>query len=245
MSISLLQNATAVAYGGTNLPFQAVSGVAPYTYSVQAGGAGGSINPSTGLYVSPSNTGVDTIIAIDSTTPSPQMVTATVIVATPIELVCDIIRKQMGFSTDQVWLYNQKVNIPNDSRPYVTVGVLTCKPFGNSTSWDSSGSGLGAVQSTNFLATLSIDILSRGIQALELKERVLLTLSSIYAEQQMELNSFRIFQISTNFVNLSEVDGAAIPYHFNISVGLQYFVKTTQSVGYFDTFGADSVLTNS
>jgi hypothetical protein len=65
---------------------------------------------------------------------------------------------------------------------------------------------------------------------------VLLALGSIYAEQQQELNSFKIGQIPSGFMNLSEIDGSAIPYRFNIVCTIQYFVQKTNPVGYFDTF---------
>jgi hypothetical protein len=215
-----------------SVPFGVSGGTAPYTWSVVPGGAGGSINASTGEYTSPSGIGVDVIQVVDSVAASAQY---SMTVGYPLMLVCDIIQTSMGLSNGQVYLWDQKINIPTDSQLYVAVGVNYCTPFGNRTRYNSSG-GVNEVQSVNMLANLSIDILSRGPAARDMKEQVLLAFSSTYAEQQMELNSFFIAPISTDFVNISEIDGAAIPYRFNISANLQYFSTKTNPVSYFDTF---------
>ncbi len=73
---------------------------------------------------------------------------------------------------------------------------------------------------------------------------MILALNSVYAEQQQELNSFRIFPLSQSFVNLSELEGAAIPYRFTISINMQYAVVKTKSVPYYDTFSAATVATD-
>lgn len=88
------------------------------------------------------------------------------------------------------------------------------------------------------LATLDIDIISRGPEARDRKEEIILALNSIYAQSQQEGNSFYIGKLppSARFVNLSNIDGAAIPYRFRISVNLQYAFVKSKAIDYFDTF---------
>lgn len=237
MSLSIIQNATAMA---TNLtcPFSGIGGTEPYVYSVVPGGAGGTINSSTGIYTSPSGTGIDTILVTDALLATAE---TTILVATPLELFCDIIETEMGLSQGQVYLWDQKLNIPKDSRLYIAVGILSCKPFGNSNTLNSNGD---SVQSVNMSAMLSIDILSRSKDARNRKEEIILALGSDYAERQQELNSFYVSRLTNNFVNLSEEDGAAIPYRFNITATIQYFVSKTSAVSYYDTFSTSQVNTN-
>lgn len=245
MSLSLLQNYHAVAFGGLTVPFGASGGSSPYVFSVLPGGAGGTIGSMTGIYVSPvSSTGQDVIQVVDSTSPTALIATGSVLVCTAIELVCDIIQTAMGLAQDQVYLYDQKYNIPPDSRLYVAVGVNYTKPFGNRPRYVRGSSTFAAVQSVNMLANLSIHIFSRSTLALNQKEQILLALSSPYAQAQMELNSFFIAPLTTGFVNISAVDGAAIPYHFYLSANLQYFSTLTTNPSYFNTFGSPSVITN-
>lgn len=238
MSLTLLSSYHAMAPNGLTIPFGATGGSPPYTFSVLPGGAGGSINPTTGVYTSPSTTGVDIVQVTDSVAATAQQ---TLLIDYPLSLVCDIIQSAMGLSNGQVYLWDQKIDIPSDSQLYIAVGVLSCKPFGNRPKYDGSGAGLNAIQSVNMQATLSIDIFSRGPAARDQKEQVLLALSSPYAEQQMELNSFFIAPLSTSFVNISQIDGASIPYRFNISAALQYFSTLNTNVAYYDQYYAVQV----
>ena len=139
----------------------------------------------------------------------------------------------MDLENDQVYLWDQKVIIPKDYRLYIAVEVLSCKPFANNNEFQSNGTSLSSV---NMQATLSVDIFSRGPSARDRKEEVILALMSNYAQSQQEANSFYVGKLSPTFTNLSNIDGAAIPYRFNISVNIQYFVIKSKAVPYYDDF---------
>lgn len=215
------------------LPFVGIGGVAPYAYSLQSGT--GSVNAATGIYTSPETppSPRDPRIVLLVTDANGDTVTAPIVVGTPLELICDIIRTEMGLANDRVWEWDQKINEPEDQSLFIVVSELTCKPFSNKNTINEYGE---SVQSTNFLTTLSIDIKSRGTSARVRKEEVVMALNSNYAESQMELNNFRIYNIPASFINFSGLDGAAIPYVFNISANLVYSVVKTQAVPYYDDF---------
>lgn len=245
MSLTLLQTYTAIANNpGLTVPFGASGGTPPYVFSIVPGGAGGSIIGSTGLYSAPGMVGVDVVRVTDSTTPTALVSQGSLAILTPLQLVADVIKTAMNLQNTQVYLYDQKYDIPTDNKLYIAVGVNSLKPFGNRPKYSGSGSALTAVQSVNILASLSIHILSRSTQALFMKEQVLLALSSPYAEQQMNLNSFYIAPVTTGIVDLSEIDGAAIPYHFNFSVNLQYVSVLQTMPAYFSTFPTAEVTTD-
>lgn len=240
MSLVLRQTATAIG-PGLSASFSGSGGVEPYAYSVLPGGVGGSIDED-GIYTAPAGlTGADTILVVDSADASAQ---ATIAVCNPLELFCDVIRRELELGTDQVYLWDQKINIPKDSRLYVAIGVSSAKPFG-STMRFSPGAGLDAEQAVNMIAKLDVNILSRGPDARDRKEEVVLALGSVYAQQQQAANSFYIAPLSENFVNLSQEDGAAIPYRFTIPVTIQYVFRKTKSVPYFDDFDTVDVTTES
>lgn len=240
MALGLTASYTAIS-PNLNSSFLATGGTGPYVYSILRGGsAGGSIDASSGLYTAGMVYGNDTILVTDSTTPKPLQSTLDILVGTPLQLVCDIIQTYMGLSQGRVYVYNTKLNLPTDSGLYIAVGIRDCKPFGNSTV---TYNGV-ATQAINMLARLDINVMSRSIDALNMKEQVLLAFNSIYAEQQMELNSFFIAPISVGFVNLSQIDGSAIPYRFVITSQLQYFVSPTMNIPYMDTFVPAKIVTN-
>lgn len=248
MSLSLSQSVTAVVpglYGS----FLGVGGATPYSYAVIAGGAGGTINGSTGEYTAPTVVSPNPLQLYDTvqvTDAAAATATAKILVGTPLLLFCEIIQREMGLSSDRVYLWDQKLFQPIDNDLYIAISVPSAKPFANTVKTDGSGSGLKAIQVVNMLATIDIDILSRGPAARDRKEEVVLAFNSIYAQSQQEINSFYIGKLppGARFLNLSEVDGAAIPYRYRISVNLQYAVTKTKAVPYFDTFENAAVTTN-
>lgn len=222
------------------IPINSLNGTGPYTYSVKAGGIGGTID-SNGNYTSPNALGTDTIIVTDSLANSGQLL---INVLHPIDLICDIIQKELDLTQGRVFLYNQKIKQPVDNNLFVVIQVLNSKAFSNTNRPLASVSGLNAEASINMQTTLSIDIKSRGIDALYRKEEVLMALNSDYAQQQQMINAFYVAKTATNFVNLSELDGSAIPYRFNISVNIQYVAGKVKSVPYYDNFENVEITTN-
>lgn len=234
MSLALTRSVKAIGINNT-ASFLATGGTEPYVYSVLPNGAGGTIDATTGVYTSPAQVPVevkksyDTIVVTDDDGATAQL---TMLVSDALGLFCDIISTYMSLS-GRVYLWDQKINTPTDEGLWIAVSVLSAKPFGNSNRFNSSGQ---QVQSVNMLATLSVDVISRGPAARTRKEEVILALNSIYSQQQQELNGFYVAKISNQFVNLSQIDGPAIPYRFNISVNIQYAVGSNSAVDYFDDF---------
>lgn len=248
----LNQTLTAV---GPNLTssFLAGDGTPPYIYSVKSGGAGGIIDSSTGLYTAPSSVNggnfgppdqiYDTVQAVDSLG---NIALSEILVGNALLLFCDIIQNQLGLANGRVYLWDQKLFQPTDSGLYVAVSVLSCKPFANTNKFDGSSSNSNSEQSVNMYALLQIDIISRDTEARDRKEEVILALNSNYARLQQTANSFNIGKLppGSQFTNLSQQDGAAIPYRFTIAVGLQYFFTKTTAVDSYGTFLTPQINTN-
>lgn len=244
MSLRLLQNFTAISPALTTW-FGAAGGVSPYFFSVMPGGAGGSIQSSTGLYQAPplmNESAAKTSDYIQVRDSMGAIATGSILVGSALLLLCDIIQNQMGLAVGRVYLWDQKLFQPTDEGLYVAVSMPICKPFGNNITFDAVGSGLDSSQVVHMLATVDIDIISRGPAARDQKELVLMCLQSTYSEQQQEANSFQISRLTTSFLNLSEIDGAAIPYRYKLSLRLNYAVSNRRPVSYFDNFRDPSIV---
>jgi hypothetical protein len=244
-ALNLMQTYTAIGPGIT-ASFQAYGGSGSgYVYTVRSGGCGGTIVNDTGIYTAPGSvsenpaTISDVIQVRDS---SGNIATASILVGTPLLLLCDILQNQLGLDSNHIYVWDQKLFQPTDNLLYIAVSVPNCKPFGNTTEYDANGN---SIQSVNMVAEIGIDIISRGPAARDQKELVLMALQSVYSEQQQEANSFQISRLSHSFVNLSEIDGAAIPYRYRIGMNLTYFVKSTQAIPYFNVFSTTQVVVNS
>jgi len=236
----------AISPGVTTYAY-AAGGSTPYVYTVLPGGAGGSIGSATGLYTPPSiidyNSPAGFYETIKVTDALSSTATVQVLVGTPLLLFCDVLQTGLGLSSGRVYLWDQKLMQPKDSSLYIAVSVLSCKPFANTNRLNSSGN---SEQSVNMYATLQLDVISRGPVARERKEEIILALNSNYAQAQQERNSFYIGKLppGASFRNLSQEDGAAIPYRFSIDVAIQYVVKKTVVVPYFDSFSDPTVISN-
>lgn len=248
MLLSLVKSVTAMGVN-TKTYVAGSGGTAPYVYSIATGGAGGTINASTGLYTAPAEAPEDprlsqvTLVVTDADDATAE---AEILITTALGLFCEVIQREMGLADGRVYLWDQKINTPTDNGLFVAVSVPICKPFANTNQYDGSGSGLDSIQSLNMYAICDLDIISRGPAARDRKELVIMALKSTYSEAQQERNSFYIGKLpaGAQFVNLSQIDGAAIPYRYRISIALQYFVKKTQAVEYFTEFDEVSVTTD-
>lgn len=247
MSLAITGTKTAL---GPNLTasFLGSGGTEPYVYSVVAGGAGGTIDDETGVYTAPAQVSdelseiYDTIRVTDD---EGDTADAQILVGDPLLLFCEILQQELSLANGRVFLWDQKIFQPTDSGLYIAVSVPSCKPFGNTMQKGASGWDT-AKQYLNMMATIDLDIISRGPAARTRKEEVLLALNSIYSQSQQEMNSFSIGRLppGSRFVNLSMLDGAAIPYRFRISINMQYTVSKSKSIPYFDEFSEVEIATD-
>lgn len=146
--------------------------------------------------------------------------------------VCSILQQEMALADGQVMIYNQKRNIPETTNLWITVGILSNKPFGNTSHFDN---GI-EVQSVNMGAALSIDIMSRDDSALERNEEILMALGSSFSQSIQEKYAFKIARTPTSFVNLSQIEGPSIPFRFNITMQVIYMVTKKKTIPFYDTF---------
>lgn len=245
LPLTIAQTKTALAPNLT-ASFQADGGNGPFMYSVAPNGAGGSVDQLSGIYTAPASSSdnpskiYDTIIATDQLGAK---ISSRILVGTPILLMCQVIQQELNLPDGRVYLWDQKIFQPSDNGLYVILAVTSCKPFSNNIHYVDGVE----VQETNFMAMVDINILSRDISAFNRKEEVLMALNSTYAEQQQEGNSFFIGKLppGARFTNLSHVDGAAIPYRYQISINMQYAVTKSKAIPYFDTFQTEQVTINS
>jgi hypothetical protein len=224
------QNASILTQG-KQTSFKAAGGTEPYTYAISDNKSGAYIDPVTGDYFAGITIATDTITVTDSSV-VPIVVTTTISVLTTRHLICDIIQNQLDLTADRVYLWDQKIMQPKDFGLYVAVGVLSRKPFSNSRK--TRPDGVSVIQSMNFQESISIDIISRGTDARDRKEEILMALNSVYSQQIQNQNSFFIAPITTQIRNLSHQDGAAIPYRYHIDVTIMYSISKIKTVPYYD-----------
>lgn len=156
-----------------------------------------------------------------------------------LKLICQIIEHELNIP-GQLWIYNNKINIPNDEKLYVVVSFLSEKILGTNVYYErNADDGLNEVTTLNTLASINIDILSRGTAARDKKAEILMALFGTYSQQIQQANSFQIGRNGFNITNVSEAEGAAIPYRYNLTFNVTYATCKTKAVDYYDTFTKD------
>jgi hypothetical protein len=235
MSLEILQNLRAIAPGIVT-PFVCNSSD-PVTWAVTAGGAGGTINED-GIYTAPQLSSydpkkfIDTITVDDGTDTG----TTTIMVLPVLGLLAHIIQTELELNMDQVQLYQQKFNVPNDNKVYIAVGMLTQKPYANKREYYENPDSLDLMEvvSTNWKCTAWIEIYSASNLAFLRKEEISAALFSTYSEQIQEANNFKIAKMPSQFTNISSAQGPGIPYRFNASVQLSFVTSKEKPIAYFE-----------
>lgn len=231
MAFRFLPDHIALA-NGASMPIGAAGGNEPYTFEIVSGGgilqAGVFTAPEIGL-------GNTTLRVTDSDGVSVDQIAH---VLTPLQLICDVIQQGMGLADGRVYLWDQKIFSPTDPGLWVAVSQLSSKFISNSNTFDPV---MGQMQSSVIRSTLGIDLVSRDTSARDQQGRFLFALTSQYSQNQQGRNAFRIFPICTQFLNISEIDGAAIPYRFHADLQVQYQLLQSSDVPFYDNFSQPSV----
>jgi hypothetical protein len=156
--------------------------------------------------------------------------------AEPIKHICKILQNSLNLTDEQIWIYNQKRDIPNDFGIYFVVNYIGQRIIGNVRKEIATPAGLVEYQSVHSLANFSVDILSRSSQAREMRDKALMALNSTYSQMIQEANGFQIAPNSFSVTNTSEIEGVAELYRYTLSFNVTYMSETSKSIDYYDTF---------
>jgi hypothetical protein len=161
--------------------------------------------------------------------------------AEPIKDICRILQNQLNLTDKQIWIYNQKRDIPNDTGVYFVVNFQGQRIIGNTRREVATLDGLKEEQSVHNLAVFSVDVFSRSSRAREMRDLAIMALNSTYSQQVQEEKGFQIARNSFQVTNTSEVEGVAELNRYSISFNVTYMSETTKSISYYDTFSKEVI----
>lgn len=156
-------------------------------------------------------------------------------------IIRDILIEEMQIPTNQIWIRNQNVVIPNDDEIYIAVGMIDTQVMSVQNVPVDEVSGLSEKQRVNMRENIQIDIHSRDQKAINRRFEVLAALVSVYSVQLQEQYGFRIFDIPTSFLNTSGTEGAENINKYSLVVPcFTWFEKakaiSTVNGDYYETF---------
>lgn len=166
---------------------------------------------------------------------------------TTLEIVRDILVKELQIPEERVFIYNQKIKLPTDDKLIVIVEHKLTTPISSKNYTKEVAGEYKEYQELTTREEIAIEVISRGIDALERKEEFIMALYSIYSQQVQEQTGVRIFRISP-INDLSELETTAVTYRFEIPVVIQTWYQRIKGVEYFSAFNgkvtAKSIPTN-
>ena len=163
-----------------------------------------------------------------------------------LKVVADLIQTQLGLPADDVFLYNQKVDLPPEQRMFVNVAFVGSKVFGTSSRHASDPEfGLVQQQTMNAQETYQILCYSRDSTARLRKHEIVFALSGDAAEQAQAKYSFKIGYLPNNFLDVSKGEGASRLNRYALTFRVHLAYQKTQAVEYYNDFGdSPSLITN-
>jgi hypothetical protein len=154
-------------------------------------------------------------------------------IRTTPQILCDIIKNGLSLKDDQIWIYNQRREIPTDKKLYIVVGLMSSVAYGNINLLTTA-----ATESLHqyMKETLTINIFSYTQEAQEKYSMVLGSMMSTYSQQQQELLGLKIFPIPVSINDVSLVEGASLLNRMSITLQVLRKYDMILDKEYYDDF---------
>ena len=154
-----------------------------------------------------------------------------------LKTVCDILKVGMNLQDDQIWIYNQKVDIPNDKRLYVVVSLKGETVIGNNIEEKNVYEGQDEVVWSNVVSDIGIELFSYNVNALNRRYEVLSSMRSTYSVQKQEELNCNIGRRPVAFFDSSFLAPSARLYSFYFMYRITHVESSAnRAVEYYDDF---------
>lgn len=160
-----------------------------------------------------------------------------------VSIVREIIKDQLSLSDEQIWIYNQRVKIPDTKGLFISISRLGSKVYANNSSYVGDTSDLTENLYVSNLETISIDLISQDTSALEYYPDVMMSLRSTKAQSMAETYGMRFDSIPFSSTDLSSQEGTSMIYRININFPVYRTYYMTKTVDYYDSF-SDNIISN-
>lgn len=158
----------------------------------------------------------------------------------PLAILVDIVKTYMGLSNNQIWQYNQEINIANSQSLYVVIHQIAKTPISTVSNFeivevDEEEIGRETISSMS-KEIYSIEIASYDRSAILRQNEILQALKGGYSQNQQARYGFRIFPLPINFNNVSRKEGPNMLNRFMLDVALMVTRSSTRDLDYYTDF---------
>ena len=156
--------------------------------------------------------------------------------------IAQLIQTYMDLPAGKVWLKNEKIPLPSDNTFVISIGFMSLKAMGNSRRQTTILGVMSEEIASNMYGTIAIDIYGRTFDVVTRKEEIMQALNSTVCRELQIKNAFMVGSMPLTFTGLSELDGSAIPYRFQITFAVQFLSKKTKTgLEYYDNFRKEEI----
>lgn len=153
----------------------------------------------------------------------------------------DILIEEMSIDSSRIWVRDQNVITPKDDGLFIVLGMVDSNTISVTNTPFEEGGALKEKITVIMRENIQIDIFSRNTDALTRRWEVQAALKSVYSTQVQEVNKFKIFSLSSSFINSSVTEGAEIINKFSIIIPVLVWYAKSKAIStvygdYYDRF---------
>ncbi len=155
-----------------------------------------------------------------------------------LDVLKQIIDKEMNMPVNRVWAYNADVDLPKDSDLFIILFLKEQKPFANNSRYVSTADGMEEHQTVNVKEEITISLVSKNTSARDRAYEAVLALNSLYSRQLQAQNLIHI-SILSDVYDASFLEGTSMLNRWDLRIRvLRAYdkIRVMNSDEYFDKF---------
>jgi len=120
--------------------------------------------------------------------------------------------------------------LPKTETFSISIGFMSLKPIGTSVR------AIGDVEEigTTMSGQVVVDIYGPSFDVMTRQSEIIQAVCSSRSKDSQTAGGFLIAQVPSTFNDISGIDGAMIPYRFQITFGVQFITKKSKIIEYYD-----------
>lgn len=156
-----------------------------------------------------------------------------------LDIIKQILDKEMEMPPNRVWAYNQNNDIPTDSKLFIVLHYGKRDVISNNIRYRNTSAGLESVQSTNVREDVMISLLSKNNDARDRAHEVLMAIRSTYSQYLQEKEHIHI-STTGDIYDASFLEGTSRINRFDVKIKLFKLYEKIKSVDYYNKFSFET-----
>lgn len=156
-----------------------------------------------------------------------------------LDIIKQILDKELEMPDNRVWAYNQDADLPKDSKLFIILHYGRRHTTSNNVRYKQTTDGLQEVQTMNVAEDVIISMLSKSNEARDRAHEALLAMNSTYSKQLQEKNHIHI-STTGDFWDASFLEGTSMINRFDSKVRVFKSYEKIKAVDYYDKYSFET-----